>query len=1083
MSAIQTSTKSFIETQFPVSKLSKESYKERKAVSGQTLTGLGKWWGRKPLVLVRACILGLLMPASDNPKRDREVFLKLMTMDEDGLWLRYVAKGMPLKQSAIYDLLKPGERLRFFDEDEPKFQRGLSKEAKQLAHQLAFGRLNYDDKLEYCVRPEEISGPSKAAWADINAHLGTSATTLQELVAELGLRRFGRVPRVGDAFCGGGSIPFEAARLGCEAYGSDLNPVATLLTWGAINLVGGGEQVAQRVLETLSEMFDEVEAQVDEWGIEGHELGWTADAYLYCHDVKDPETGWTVPVAPSWEIAPKLRVYALLEPQPATRTFEIQVVQNASDEEIARSKSLVTWDDGVRSPVDSNGNWVNPNNRMRTSSDDLRGPAGLRRWSNDDIAPRPGDVFQERLYCIKWRIPTLERLLCAEQVLKSRSRVPGLSMTADQVDGTLAEVYPLLEDADRRFCDTARRMSWAAPALAILSAFEAIGESADDDGSGSADILEAKREIGRARQSLPPELRALPDVSSRAPRILFCAPGARDFENERKAHDLITGLLDTWQRSGFIPSMSVETGMETARLRRERGFTHWHHLFNPRQLLINGAFAKACLRDDRVESVAGMLLLSRMADYNSRLCRWKASQGSGIGGTISTYDNQALNTLINYGCRTVSTLRSATVAFEPEVFEPAKVELRDARETDAECDLWITDPPYADAVKYDELIEFFLAWTSKLTGRVFPEWYSDSRRALAVQGTGDIFRKSMVECYSKLLECTSESGLQIVMFTHTNSEVWAELALILWASGMQVVSAWTIVTETDAGKEGNFVQGTVNLVLRKRVGNRTAWRSDVMPEIQSEVEAWLDQMTRSNDESVEQGYSGDYSDAEFQLGAYTAALRVLTQYANIEDLNVQKELARLQPQRGVVRERGKDKNPIVELIDEAVRVASEFLVPKGIDKQIWRTLNPMEKLYVKGLEVESHGDYRTGVYMEFARGFGVRDYRGLLAATKANQTRLKTASEFGSRELRGGDFADSLLRQVLFAVHKTAIDDDPRPGREWLRHEVPHYWNLRQNIIGLLHYLGHTPTPAMEHWEKDATAAELLRGMVENDSV
>ena len=39
---------SFIEVQFPVSKVSKESYKERKANLGQTLTGLGKWWGRKP---------------------------------------------------------------------------------------------------------------------------------------------------------------------------------------------------------------------------------------------------------------------------------------------------------------------------------------------------------------------------------------------------------------------------------------------------------------------------------------------------------------------------------------------------------------------------------------------------------------------------------------------------------------------------------------------------------------------------------------------------------------------------------------------------------------------------------------------------------------------------------------------------------------------------------------------------------------------------------------------------------------------------------------------------------------------------
>ncbi len=35
---------SFIEAQFPVSKMSRESYKEPKVIQSQTLTGLGKWW-------------------------------------------------------------------------------------------------------------------------------------------------------------------------------------------------------------------------------------------------------------------------------------------------------------------------------------------------------------------------------------------------------------------------------------------------------------------------------------------------------------------------------------------------------------------------------------------------------------------------------------------------------------------------------------------------------------------------------------------------------------------------------------------------------------------------------------------------------------------------------------------------------------------------------------------------------------------------------------------------------------------------------------------------------------------------------
>lgn len=76
----------FIETQFPIAYLSAEAYKEGKSSNSQTLTRLGKWWGRKPLILVRASILGMLMPASSNAKKDREIFLKVLTMDNQGAW-------------------------------------------------------------------------------------------------------------------------------------------------------------------------------------------------------------------------------------------------------------------------------------------------------------------------------------------------------------------------------------------------------------------------------------------------------------------------------------------------------------------------------------------------------------------------------------------------------------------------------------------------------------------------------------------------------------------------------------------------------------------------------------------------------------------------------------------------------------------------------------------------------------------------------------------------------------------------------------------------------------------------------------
>ena len=63
---------------------------------GKTLTALGSYWkGRKPLILNKACILGCLLPATDNPKRDLEIFEKLMAMDDESFVARWPRRPSP----------------------------------------------------------------------------------------------------------------------------------------------------------------------------------------------------------------------------------------------------------------------------------------------------------------------------------------------------------------------------------------------------------------------------------------------------------------------------------------------------------------------------------------------------------------------------------------------------------------------------------------------------------------------------------------------------------------------------------------------------------------------------------------------------------------------------------------------------------------------------------------------------------------------------------------------------------------------------------------------------------------------------
>ena len=68
-------------------------------------------------------------------------------------------------------------------------------------------------------------------WENIsNEHI------LEKARAEILKSTGGNPPPVLDPFCGGGSIPLEAQRLGLEAHGSDLNPVAVLITKAMIEI-------------------------------------------------------------------------------------------------------------------------------------------------------------------------------------------------------------------------------------------------------------------------------------------------------------------------------------------------------------------------------------------------------------------------------------------------------------------------------------------------------------------------------------------------------------------------------------------------------------------------------------------------------------------------------------------------------------------------------------------------------------------------------------------------------------------------------------------------------------------------------
>src|SRR5687768_12155542 len=64
----------------------------------------------------------------------------------------------------------------------------------------------------------------------------TNEHVLEEARTEIRRSNDNNPPPVLDPFCGGGSIPLEAQRLGLAVYGSDLNPVAVLIAKALVEI-------------------------------------------------------------------------------------------------------------------------------------------------------------------------------------------------------------------------------------------------------------------------------------------------------------------------------------------------------------------------------------------------------------------------------------------------------------------------------------------------------------------------------------------------------------------------------------------------------------------------------------------------------------------------------------------------------------------------------------------------------------------------------------------------------------------------------------------------------------------------------
>lgn len=986
-----------IESLLPVQKLSIDVYKERMAASGQTLTALGSFWkGRKPLVLNRACVLASLLPATDDPIKDLEVFELLMGMDDVSMSKRRgLAKPEDIVRTAkipdihaYFVVDPPGHAVPkgapFDIKDYPYLKNGrpitpnlkwrsdISDSKKHEVAALTFEYKSYHDLASKAMRAEEVDeGLASHVWAKVNQHLGTKAFSFPELVEQLGVMRFGHRPTVADTFAGSGQIPFAAAQLGCDVYASDLNPVACMLTWGAFNIVGASAERRKVIDAEQADLVAKVKAEIDALGIEQDGAGWRGKVYLYCLEVTCPSSGWKVPVLPTLVVSKGKAVYAKLVPVPSEKRYDIELVCDASVPEMKAAAQgtyrkgdvvhMVNGVEHVNSLASIRGDYTTEVDGRKVKKN------RLRLWDKSDVVFRDDDIFNERLYAIQW-----------------------------------------------------------------------IKELPDG-------------ESGRA----PTEFRSVTEA---------------DLEREKRVTQYVQANLAQWQEKGWVPDTRIESGYNTDQPIRERGWTHWHHLFNPRQLLIAVNVARA---NNEVASYA----LTRVTNLNSRLSRWATVTAR---DTIQdTFYSQALNTLYNYGARGFDFCTQILFKeYKCEAFYGSTLVINTpAGESKVKADIFVTDPPYGDAVKYEEILEFFIAWMRKNPPSEFAHWTWDSRRELAVKGEDHDFRLSMVAAYKRMAECMPDNGLQILMFTHQDGNIWADMANIVWASGLRVTAAWYLVTETDSAlREGSYVKGTILLVLRKRLGSKRTNQTDLAYELEEEVAEQIKRLTGMNDtvaaDSKRAKDGNLFEDADLQMAGYAAALKVLTKYSIIDGKDMAQE---------ALRPRVSGQKTLVEsLIDFATDTANKMLVPLGLDESVWHELEPAERFYLKMLEQESHGLNKLDNYQNFAKAFAVRNFGAMMASENANKAALKSAKDFDRSEMnQSSELFQTPTRAVLYALMDLQAGKDLDVVLKGLEQnlKVGAFYSSRDMLVAIARFIG-KKVDAMR--PEEASAARVLADGIEN---
>lgn len=815
-----------IEHAFPLKQTSLDSVHEKMCHSGH-IKAIHIWPARRPLAACRAALIATLLPDPGDPEKRRELCEKI----GGRVTTTIEKKKMPNGQTV--------ERIK------EKTEGGI----------LHWGRET------------------------------ENAETLEWFRQEIRKAYGGRTPKVLDPFAGGGAIPLEAMRLGCEATAVDINPVAWFILKCTLEypqkLAGQSRQLPDFILHNdvfMADFFKKAK---------GYSKAETKAALKRLHDrfTKKPTR----------------------KAKKAQTSLQFQQEPDEADREL---QANLAWH------VRAWGQWVMERARPELSQ---YYPiyADFKPFTKDEIAyehqpmrlvPLKDDgtpdieslnaEFTEDYLDDKrnprWVAePTVAYLWARTVICKNcRAQIPLLKSLWLRRKGRHRALLTVLPAEDNHSC------TFAIENNAPFVGGNAAQRREHDKRIGAGTVTKAGAKCPFCKTIMTSEDSRLEAMAGRMGAIPTCAVistldgklfrplTAHEYEAIESAEQAVEACFASIPfglPKEPIPKGGSRKGGGSPFTVFLYGLDQWCKLFTSRQLAVIGTIcngirevAKQLTTENTSdlfsEAVVAYLacVLDKIVDYNSALVDWQPGGAKGghtfqrwalplkwdfTENTILYSDSGGWAAVLDWVAKPIETslAYASGEACAPHVIRQSVIRF------DGSVDVIVTDPPYYDAIPYSDCMDFFHVWIRRtLHGLatdiddafrepLSPKWDhatkdgelidDSSRHGNSTDASKLAYEEGMSRAFEACHRALTANGILVIVFAHKDPNAWETLVAAIIRAGFTVESSWPIQTEMGnrtRAMASAALASSVWLTCKKRpINSRPGWDNNVLAEMKT----------------------------------------------------------------------------------------------------------------------------------------------------------------------------------------------------------------------------------------------------------